>query len=86
MKTEQIPLIEVAPSFVPIGQRARGLSRKQSAIVDYLRKNGTITLQQATLLVGGDVYHNQAKHTGAILSNMVGRKIIKRIKAGHFSL
>lgn len=79
-------LIDVPPSFVPVGQRMRGLSRKQSAIVDYLRKNGTITTAQATALVGGNVFYNQAKHTGAVLSNMVKRRIIKRIKIGEFSL
>lgn len=84
-------LIDVAPSFRPIGfrpigQRMRALSPKQSAITQYLRANGTITTAQATQLVGGNVYHNAAKHTGALLSNMVKRRLIQRVKVGVFSL
>jgi hypothetical protein len=87
MSTNEEPmLLDVPLCAPPIGQRMRGLSPKQSAIVQYLRKNGTITTAQATELVGGNVYHNAVKHTGALLGNMVKRRIIKRIKVGLFSL
>lgn len=79
-------LIDVPPSFGPTSQPARRLSRKQKAIVDYLRLNGTITTAQATELVGRNVYYNQAKHTGAVLSNMVKRGIIRRLRVGVYGL
>ncbi|MCK7516196.1 MAG: hypothetical protein MZV70_77600 [Desulfobacterales bacterium] len=46
----------------------------------------TITLAEATALVGGNVYANADKHTGALLGNMVKRGLLIRVKAGVFSL
>jgi hypothetical protein len=46
--------------------------------------NGFITLKEATRIIGGDVYANAGKHTGAILSNMVKRGMLIRVKPGAF--
>ena len=61
-------------------------SRKQQAIIRSARMNGFITLKEAVHLVGGDVYANADKHTGAILSNMVKRGMLVRVKPGMFKL
>jgi len=61
-------------------------SPKQRAIVGAVKVNGTITLAEATALVGGNVYANADKHTGALLGNMVKRGLLIRVKAGVFSL
>jgi hypothetical protein len=61
-------------------------SPKQKAIVAYCQRNGQITLTQATELVGGNVYHNATKHTGALLANMVTRGLLARAKPGVFKL
>ena len=47
---------------------------------------GFITLKEAVHLVGGDVYANADKHTGAILSNMVRHGMLIRVKPGTFKL
>ncbi len=60
-------------------------SPKQAAILRALStrgKEGTITLTECVELVGGNLYHNKAKHTGVVLSNMVKRGMLKRIKPG----
>lgn len=46
---------------------------------------GSITKLRAVQLVGSQ-YHNQRKHTGAILSNMIRRGYIERVKRGVFRL
>ena len=61
-------------------------SPKQRALVGAVKANGTITLAEATALVGGNVYANTDKHTGALLGNMVKRGLLIRVKAGVFSL
>lgn len=61
-------------------------SPKQSAIIAFCRTSAEITLEQATALVGRNVYHNADKHTGAILSNMVKQGMLVRIKPGLFRL
>jgi predicted transcriptional regulator len=65
--------------------RSRRLSPKQAAIMGVVNKQGSITLDEATELVGGNVYHNSRKHTGALLANMVNRGLLARQKAGVFS-
>ncbi len=61
------------------------LSEKQQIIIDYIRKHGAITKKQAIPLI--DTYYmNSAFHVGNILSNMVKRGYIKRIKNGVFEL
>jgi len=63
------------------------LSPKQSAIAAFCRQNEQqITLEQATALVGRNVYHNAEKHTGALLANMVKRGMLVRVKPGLFRL
>jgi hypothetical protein len=61
-------------------------SRKQQDIIRSAKMNGFITLKEAVCLVGGDVYANADKHTGAILSNMVKRGMLIRVKPGTFKL
>lgn len=73
-------------SGVRNGKQVWKLSRKQKAIVQYLIAHGTITTAQATELVGKNVFYNQAKHTGAVLSNMVKRGILRRLRIGVYSL
>jgi predicted transcriptional regulator of viral defense system len=48
--------------------------------------DGTITLEDATRLVGSDLYCNARKHVGAVLSRMVDRGLIERVKPGVFRL
>jgi predicted transcriptional regulator of viral defense system len=61
-------------------------SRKQQAVLRSAKTNGFVTLKEAVRLVGGDVYANTEKHTGAILSNMVKRGMLIRVKPGTFKL
>jgi hypothetical protein len=50
-----------------------------------VNERGAITLDEAAALVGGNVYHNAKKHTGALLANMVNLGLLAREKAGVFS-
>jgi hypothetical protein len=75
-------IMTVRPSDIPC--RSRRLSPKQSAIMDVVNKRGGITLEEATALVGRNVYHNAKKHTGALLANMVNLGMLAREKAGVF--
>lgn len=61
------------------------MSPKQQVVLFYLSKNESITLATACELIGKDIYCNEEKHCGAILSNMVKRKMIERIKPGVFT-
>lgn len=62
------------------------MSPKQTAIIEYLEEHGSITLGQATELVGKNVYHNASKHTGALVANMVKRGLIVKVKRGEWRL
>lgn len=62
------------------------LSEKQRVIIEYIRSNGNITKQQAVQMLGKYYYHNGEKYVGEILSNMVKRRYIKRIKNGVFEI
>lgn len=59
------------------------MSIKQSAIVRYLREHDTMNLEDAVRVAGG-YYANSHKHIGTVLSNMVKRGIIRRLKPGVF--
>jgi predicted transcriptional regulator of viral defense system len=61
-------------------------SPKQSVILAALRQRERLTLSEAVELIGGDIYTNQAFHVGNILSRMVKRGMIRRIKPGLFCL
>ena len=61
-------------------------SRKQQSVIRSAKTNGFVTLKEAVRLVGGDVYANAEKHTGAILSNMVKQGMLIRVKPGTFKL
>lgn len=61
-------------------------SRKQQAVLRSAKMNGFITLKEAVRIVGGDIYANAEKHVGAILSNMVKREMLVRVKPGAFKL
>jgi hypothetical protein len=62
------------------------VSRKQRVILDTLAKQQVIALPQAVRLIGGNIYHNESKHVGAVLSNMVKRGMIRRLSPGVFAL
>lgn len=75
-------LFPVVDSLAPA---AAGLSRKQSVIVEFMRKSGgKITLSQAVALTGKNLYANAQFHTGATLARMVKRGLVRRIKPGVF--
>lgn len=61
-------------------------SRKQQAVIRSAKINGFITLKEAVHIVGGDIYANAEKHVGSILSNMVKRGMLVRVKPGTFKL
>jgi hypothetical protein len=61
-------------------------SPKQSVILSALRHQPEITLAEAVKLIGGNLYCNAEKHVGALLSNMVKRGMIERVKPGVFRL
>jgi len=61
-------------------------SRKQQAVIRSAKMNGFVTLKEAVHLVGGDIYANAEKHVGSILSNMVKRGMLVRVKPGTFKL
>ncbi len=82
MMTDELFPMDLTPDLATVSSLA--LSRKQRAIFDYLRINSTITLLQATALVGRNVYTNSIEHTGALLSRMVKRGLIVRVKPGLF--
>ncbi len=62
------------------------LSPKQQIILTVLSANAELTLSQAVILIGKNLYCNAEKHVGAVLSNMVKRGLIKRVKPGVFRL
>jgi predicted transcriptional regulator of viral defense system len=62
------------------------MSIKQRIILRALRSRKQITLEEAIALIGTDIYRNQAKHVGAVLSNMVKRGFLVRVKPGLFEL
>jgi len=62
------------------------LSDKQKKIVEFaLRNDNQITKDQAVLLID-DYYANGRKHVGDVLSRMVKRNVLTRVKNGHFVL
>ena len=61
-------------------------SRKQIAIIDHLCRHGDITIEEAVLIVGGNIYANERFHVGNILRNMVKRGYIQRVQRGVYSL
>ena len=64
----------------------RKLSVKQAAIINALQDRETITLTEATGLIGRNYYCSAEKNTGVVLSNMVKRGLIVRVKPGVFKL
>lgn len=52
--------------------------------MDFLREHGQITKKDAVKMLERTYYCNASKHVGVILSNMVNRKMIDRIKPGVF--
>lgn len=58
-------------------------TRKQQKIIEFLMTHETMTKNDAMGLID-DYYCNGAKHVGDILSRMVKRGFIERIKPGLF--
>lgn len=74
-----------APDAPSVRRAARrSLSPKQETIVNQIEIMGSITLSAAVHLIGRDIYYNSDKHVGALLSNMVKRGLIVRIRPGVF--
>jgi hypothetical protein len=61
-------------------------SPKQQVILKTLANQREISIAQAVRLIGGNIYCNEAKHVGSLLSNMVKRGMIQRIRPGVFAL
>jgi len=70
----------------PISGSSRKHSPKQAKVISYVLDHGHITLQEAVDLIGTDIYANACKHVGVILSNMVRRGMLDRVKKGVFCL
>lgn len=62
------------------------ITRKRKAILDFLRGNAEMTLEQAVEMIGGDIYHNSNFHVGNLLNAMVKVGMIQRVKRGVFRL
>ena len=63
------------------------LSEKQKQIVEKANEQGgTITKKEAVELIGNNYFINADKHTGDVLSRMVTRKILIRVKPGVFKI
>lgn len=62
------------------------LSDKQQGIIEYVRKNKSITKKVAVEMYDDYYFHNAEKYIGEILSNMVNKRYLKRIKNGVFEL
>lgn len=62
--------------------------QKQRLILAFARKNeGKITKKEVMDIPGvDDYYHNGAKYVGEILTRMVKRNILIRIKPGHYEM
>lgn len=63
------------------------ITTSQTQILDVARSNGgTITTKQAIETIGSRYYHNQAKHTGEVLTRMVKAGLLKRVKVGDYQI
>jgi hypothetical protein len=60
------------------------LSTKQQAIMMYLERHAEISLAQALSLCGG-YYANGQKHMGGVLTNMIRRGLIVRVRPGLYA-
>lgn len=62
------------------------LSPKQKAVIEHCHICGKITLEAAVELIGRNIYCNAGKHVGAVLSTMVKRGLLVRVRPGVFIL
>lgn len=69
-----------------IGAGRWRMSPKQKAVRQFCNVHGEITLEQAVELIGGDIYCNESKHVGAVLSNMVKKGLLARKKKGVYHI
>jgi len=60
------------------------LSKKQAEIVAFMRGKESVTKKEIVAEFNHWHYTNEAFHIGNILSNMVNRGVLKRIKKGVF--
>ena len=61
------------------------MSAKQQAILSHLAAAREITTAQAVELIGRNLYANRAKHVGALLGNMLKRRMLVRVRRGVFA-
>lgn len=60
---------------------------RRRAILDLLHQNGgVVTKKQVVERLGGTYYCNAEKHLGDILSRMVNRGTLERVRPGYFVL
>ncbi len=62
------------------------LSEKQRWIIDSIKTKGSITKKEVVDKFDCWYYHNAEHYIGEILSNMVNKRYIKRVKNGVFEL
>jgi len=62
------------------------MSPKQKIVIAALQLRQPATTEELLSLPCMDYYANGAKHLGALLSNMVKRGMIERVKPGLFQL
>lgn len=62
------------------------LSEKQQIIVKFIRGNGQIETSQANNLLKPYYYHNHEHYVSEILTNMVKRRYIKRVRRGVYEI
>jgi hypothetical protein len=60
-------------------------SAKQKIVLAH-RTPGELTLAHAVELIGKNIYCNERKHVGAVLTNMVRRGLLVRVRPGVFEL
>lgn len=94
--TTQIELIPVTPAKVnsqghcsATRNSARSpvpLNNDQRKVIALLKKQGTLTTEQAVKIFGRHIYRNAYDHIGRRLARMVKRGLIVRLKSGVFAL
>lgn len=62
------------------------MSPKQTEVMKFFADHEYLTINQAVELIGKNIYHNASFHVGNVLSNMVKRGMIRRVKRGVFAL
>jgi len=62
------------------------MSPNQQNIVNALKRQEQLSLDDAIELIGGNIYANKRRHVGATMSRMVRRGLVVRVRPGVFEL